>query len=72
MSENSESTDESTGVEAIEGSPNDRAKPVRLALHHVPKLADEGVHRYEPASSLIELDDADRANRLLETWDDAD
>lgn len=74
--ESSELADELVAAEhgtATEEVPNDRAKLVRLDLHHshLPKLADEGVLRYEPASGLIELDDADRAKRLLETWTDA-
>lgn len=53
--------------------PNGRAKLVRLDLHHshVPKLADAGVLEYTPESGLIELNDADRAKRLLEGWADA-
>lgn len=50
-----------------------RAKLVRLDLHHshVPKLADAGALEYSPESGLLELDDADRARRLLEAWADA-
>lgn len=72
----SELADELVAAEhgtVAEEVPTDRVKLVRLDLHHshVPKLADEGVLRYEPASGLIELADADRAKRLLEAWTDA-
>lgn len=72
----SELADEIATVEhetTTDGAPDGRAKLVRLDLHHshVPKLAEAGVLEYEPESGLIELDDADRAKRLLEVWDDA-
>lgn len=72
----SELADEIAAVEnetATDEVLNGRAKLVRLDLHHshVPKLADAGVLEYEPESGWIELDDADRAKRLLEGGDDA-
>ncbi|WP_332099093.1 DUF7344 domain-containing protein [Halalkalicoccus salilacus] len=71
----SELADEIAAVEhtATDEVPNGQAKLVRLDLHHshVPKLVNAGVLEYESESGLIELDDADRAKRLLEAWDDA-